>query len=88
MAERKACGQECGQALAQAQELEKYLTNDELAALIEVLEEPKSAKAYLVIKTAELWRAWIKHKLTALGIEPSFLYFTVPHLFQSECSEC
>jgi hypothetical protein len=65
--------QECGQALAQAQESEKYLTNDELAALIEVLEEPKSAKAYLVIKTAELRRAWIKRKLTALGIEPSFI---------------
>jgi hypothetical protein len=49
-------------------ELETYLTNEELAALIEVFEELNSAKAYLAIKTAEIWRAWIKHKLTVLEI--------------------
>ena len=73
MAERKAHGHECGQAVAQAQELETYLSDDELAALLEVFEEQNSARAYLRIKTNELWKAWVKHKLTTAGITPSFV---------------
>lgn len=73
MAERKACGQEFGQAVMQAQEVETYLTTDKLAALLEVFGEQNSAKAYLCIKTAEVQKAWIKYKLTALGIVPSFV---------------
>jgi hypothetical protein len=73
MEERKARGHECGQAVAQAQELETYLSDDELAALLEVFEEQNSARAYLGIKTNELRKAWVKRKLTTAGITPSFV---------------
>lgn len=73
MAERSARGQECGQAVARAQELETFLNADELAALLEVFEDRNSAKAYLGIKTDKLRKAWIKRKLTASGIIPSFV---------------
>ena len=52
--------------------MELYLNNDELTALIEVFEEHNAAKAYLGIKTSELHKAWIKGKLNALGMTPSF----------------
>ena len=72
MAERQTCGQECVQVVSQAQEMELYLNDDELAALIEVFEEHNAAKAYLGIKTSELHKAWIKCKLNVLGMTPSF----------------
>ena len=73
MAERQSRGQECQQAVNQVQETEKYLTTDELAALIEVFEDHNSASTYLGIKTPELRKAWIRRKLVASKMTPSFV---------------
>jgi hypothetical protein len=72
MAERQVRGQECQEAVKQVQETETYLTTDELAALLEVFEDHNSASTYLGIKTPELRKAWIRRKLVASKMTPSF----------------
>lgn len=50
--------------------METYLNVDELTTLLEVFEDQNFASTYLLMKTAsvELWKAWVKLKLTARGI--------------------
>ena len=73
MAERQNHGIEHEQAVVSVQDMETYLNNDELAALLEVFEDHNSTKGYLGIKTPDLCKAWIQRKLIALGLTPSFM---------------
>lgn len=61
------------QASEQAQQLETYLELEELAVLIEVLEDQNVASTYLSLKADELRKAWIRRKLIARGMTPSFV---------------
>lgn len=55
--------------MERAQQLETHLLPDVLAALIEILEENEdSAKAYLWISIESVRKAWVKHKLSKIGV--------------------
>ena len=57
------------EAVEHAQQLETHLLPDVLAALIKILEESKgSAKAYLSISIESVWKAWVKRKLSKIGV--------------------
>lgn len=57
------------EAVERAQQLETHLLPDVLAALIEILEENEgSAKAYLSISIESVRKAWVKRKLSKIGV--------------------
>jgi hypothetical protein len=56
-------------AMEHAQDLETNLSNDQLAALLELFQFNVSiADAYMVIKCELLWKAWMQRKLKLSGI--------------------
>lgn len=56
--------QERQEAMIRAQELESDLSDDSLAALLEVFQDDEgSAMAYLSIKTESVRKAWVKRKI-------------------------
>ena len=59
------------QAMNQAQTVELDLLSDELAVLLEIFEEDSTANAYLQIKSDDLRRAWVRHKLAGASVTPT-----------------
>lgn len=55
------------EAMQLAQEQEKDLTPEELAAFLEVFEDPTVARAYLAIKNVEVRKRWVNRKLQSKG---------------------
>lgn len=56
------------QAMDKAQTVELDLSPDELAALLEILEEESAANAYMQIRRDDLRVAWVKRKLAGAGV--------------------
>jgi hypothetical protein len=56
------------QAMRLAQQMETHLTYDELAALLEILEDSNIAKGYIQTQNDDLRKAWVKQKLVVRGL--------------------
>ena len=52
------------------QTVELDLSSDELAALLEIFEEDSTVNAYLQIKSNDLRRTWVRHKLAGASVSP------------------
>ena len=57
-------------AMNQAQTVELDLSSDKLAALLEIFEEDSTVNVYLQIKSNDLRRAWVRHKLAGASVTP------------------